>query len=104
MEEINKDNFQEKVHNNEKPVVLDFFGKMCEPCKQLAPVLEKVSENYKEKADFFKIEIENNQEIFAEHGIQSVPTVIIFKEGQPVAETHGLKTEEELTKWIDENI
>ena len=104
MEEINKDNFQEKVHNNKKPVILDFHSEMCGPCKKLAPVLEKVSENYKEKADFFKIGIEENQEIFAEHGVQSVPTLIIFKEGQPVSESQGYKSEEELTKWIDENI
>jgi len=104
MEEINQENFQEKVHNNSKTVIVDFYSETCPPCKQLAPVFEKVAENYKEKADFFKLNIIKNQEIFAEYGIQSIPTLIIFKEGTPSAETTGFKDEQALSSWLDENI
>tara|TARA_Y100000310_G_C20680575_1_gene815702 strand:- start:798 stop:1112 length:315 start_codon:yes stop_codon:yes gene_type:complete len=104
MEIIKKDNFQERVHNSEKPVILDFYGEMCQPCKQIAPILENLSQKYKKKANFYKIEIMENQEIFAEYGVSSVPTIILFKFGSPVAEITGLKTEEELDKWIQQNI
>jgi len=49
MEEINKDNFKEKVTQNIKPVIIDFYGDTCQPCKELSPILEKVSEKYKDK-------------------------------------------------------
>ncbi|MBT4577300.1 thioredoxin [Candidatus Woesearchaeota archaeon] len=104
MEEISKDNFEEKVHNNPKTVVVDFYSETCPPCKQLAPVFESVSEKLKDKADFFKIKLEGNQEIFAEYTVRSVPTVIILNQSAPVAESMGFKDEETLTNWIEENL
>ncbi len=104
MEEISKNNFEEKVHNNKKTVVVDFYSETCPPCKLLAPVFEKVAEKLKDKADFFKIKLEENQEIFAEYTIRSVPTVIIMKESAPIAESIGFKDEETLTSWIEENL
>jgi len=103
MEAITKDNFQEKVHND-KIVVVDFSSQMCAPCKLLAPVYERVSEKFKDKADFFTIEMIGNQEIFAEYGIRSVPVVIIFKEGKPIAESQGFTGEEKLEKFFEENL
>ncbi len=104
MEEISKENFEEKVHNNSNNVVVDFYSETCPPCKQLAPVFESVSENLKNKADFFKIKLEGNQEIFAEYGIRSVPTIIVLKQSAPIAESMGFKDEETLTNWIEENL
>lgn len=104
MEEISKNNFEEKVHNNEKTVVVDFYSDTCPPCKLLAPVFEKVAEKLKDKADFFKIKLEENQEIFAEYAIRSVPTVIILKQSAPIVESLGFKDEETLTNWINENL
>tara|TARA_Y100000310_G_scaffold306798_1_gene348279 strand:+ start:995 stop:1309 length:315 start_codon:yes stop_codon:yes gene_type:complete len=104
MEEITKNDFQEKIHQNDKPLVLDFFSDMCQPCKQLAPVLETVEDKYRGKVDFFKINIMGNQEIFSEYGVQSVPTIIIFKSGSPVAESMGYKDESALSAWVEKNI
>ena len=104
MEEISKNNFEEKVHNNQNTVVVDFYSETCPPCKQLAPVFETVSEKLKDKADFFKIKLEENQEIFAEYTVRSVPTVIILKQSTPIAKSLGFKDEETLTSWIEEHL
>ena len=104
MEEISKNNFEEKVHNNKKTVVVDFYSNTCPPCKQLAPVFESIAEKLKNKADFFKIKLEENQEIFSEYTIRSVPTVIILKQSAPIAESLGFKDEETLTSWIEEHL
>ncbi|MDP3917074.1 MAG: thioredoxin [Nanoarchaeota archaeon] len=104
MEEINQENFQEKVHHSEKPVLVDFWSEECQPCIQLAPVLERVAENYKDKLNFYKINIAGNAEIFTEHGVRSVPTLIIFKNGSPASESVGFKDENFLSDWIEENL
>ncbi len=101
MEEITKDTFQEKVHNSEKPVVVDFWGEGCQPCVKLAPVFEKVAETLKDKIDVFKINIVGNAEIFAEYGVASVPTLVVFKNGEPVANNIGFIEEEALQSWIE---
>jgi thioredoxin 1 len=103
MESITKDNFKEKLQNDKK-VVVDFSSYTCAPCKLLAPVYEKVSEKFKEKAEFFTIEMIGNQEIFAEQGIRSVPVVIIFNQGKPIAESQGFTGEERLEKFLDDNL
>ncbi len=104
MEELSKSNFQEKVHNNPRTTVVDFYSETCPPCKMLAPVFDSVSEKLKDKADFFKIKLEDNQEIFAEYAIQSVPTVMILKQSAPVSESLGFKDEDALMSWLNENI
>lgn len=104
MEELNQNNFQEKVHHSEKPVLVDFWGEGCQPCIQLAPVFEKVSNKYKNKVNFYKIGIVGNAEIFTEHGVRSVPTLILFKDGSPVAESVGYKDENALSEWIEDNL
>jgi len=103
MEMITKDNFQEKVHQSEKPVIVDFYGEMCQPCKQMEPIIDKIEEQLKDKFQFYRIEIIGNQELFVEHGVASVPTLMIFKDGQPVADLRGLQAEEDVMKWITDN-
>ena len=85
MEIINQNNFNEKVANG--VVLVDFFATWCGPCKMIAPVLEQLSEKYEGKASIYKVDIDQSMALAAKYGIQAVPTMILFKDGEPV-QTH----------------
>ena len=80
--------------------VLDFSATWYGPCKMLAPVLEKLSEEMKGKAEFFKVDVDENPEIAGAFQIQSIPTLMMFKDGQPVSKTMGFQPKEALKKFI----
>lgn len=67
-----------------KIVLVDFFATWCGPCKMIAPLIEQVSEEYAGKAVVVKIDVDEEPELAAQYGIESIPTVILFKDGQPI--------------------
>lgn len=87
MEIINEKNFDEKIANG--VVLVDFFANWCGPCKMIAPVLEKLSEKYNGQMSFYKVDCDQSQAICMRYGIQSIPTLIIFKDGQVAKQSVG---------------
>lgn len=85
MEIINQTNFNEKI--SEGVVLVDFFAVWCGPCKMVAPVLEKLAEQYEGRAKIYKVDVDQSNALAAQFGVQAVPTMILFKDGQPV-KTH----------------
>jgi thioredoxin len=79
---IDASKFQSEVVKAETPVVVDFYADWCGPCKMVSPVLEKLSEEYVGKAKFVKINTDDNQELAAQFGIMSIPTVMFFSKGK----------------------
>lgn len=77
------ENFDALIRDN-KLVLVDFFATWCGPCKMIAPFIEEVAEEYEGKAVVAKIDVDEAQEIAAEYGISSIPTVILFKDGAPI--------------------
>lgn len=75
-----------------QPVIVDFYATWCPPCKQLTPVFEKVSNQYKEKIKFIKVDIDQGKSIANQKNVQSVPTLIFFKDGKEIFRTSGFKT------------
>jgi thioredoxin 1 len=106
MHEITKNDFDKKVLNNKKMVVVDFSGKDCQPCQRLKPVWEKVSKQYKDKEyiDFFTIEMKGNEEVFSKVGVMTIPHIIFFNEGKIVDELIGFKNEVALLEFLKKNI
>ena len=103
MEQINKEKFDELL-KGDKPVVCDFFATWCGPCKMLAPVMEEVSKEFEDKAVFVKVDIDENMELSTRYGIMSIPLVVIFKDGEPVAKSLGYTTVEETKEFLESNL
>lgn len=93
--------FAEKVENTKGVVVVDFFANWCGPCKMLAPVFDGVSKEMKDKARFFKIDIDESGYIAQKYRIAAVPTMIIFKDGVPVENLAGFMPRENITKKVN---
>lgn len=82
MEIINQTNFNEKIASG--VVLVDFFATWCGPCKMVAPILEKIAEQYAGKASIYKVDVDQSTALAARFGVQAVPTMVLFKDGQPV--------------------
>lgn len=89
---------------NADVAVVDFSAEWCGPCKMMAPVLEEISAQYEGKVSFFNMDVDENQEIAASYGINSIPNLILFKKGEKVSDSVGFKPAEALTLWIDTNL
>jgi thioredoxin 1 len=74
--------FRSKVLEADKPVLVDFYTTWCGPCKRLAPVIDKLADEYKDRAKFVKVDVDKLRKLAKEYGITSVPTVLIFKDGK----------------------
>lgn len=87
-----------------KPVLVDFFATWCGPCKMQSPILDQVKEKVGDDATIVKVDIDRNRELAMKYRVQSVPTLILFKDGEPVWRTVGVHTYDLLTAKIYEHI
>ena len=98
---LNSNEFAENVENTKGVVVVDFSATWCGPCKMLAPVFEGVSTKMGDKAKFFKVDIDQNNNIAQKYRIAAVPTMIIFKDGVPVENLAGFMPEQNITNKVN---
>lgn len=83
-------NFSEII-GSDKPTLVDFFATWCGPCKMQAPILEQVKANVGDRATILKVDIDTNQDLATHYGVQSVPTLIVFRKGEAVWRTSGVQ-------------
>lgn len=95
--------FQEII-NSQKPTLVDFFATWCGPCKVQGPILEKVKEKVGDAASIVKVDIDKNPELAARYRVQSVPTLVLFKNGEPVWRTVGVQQADLLEAKINEHV
>ena len=99
---VDDSDFDEKVLNNKKIVLCDFWAEWCGPCKQISPILEELSEELqKDKITIVKVNIDDNPETPSKYGVMSIPTLLLFKEGKLVSTQVGLQQKNELKSWIE---
>lgn len=89
--EFTDDNFEAEVLKSDKPVLVDFWAEWCSPCRMLAPYIEQFATEFGDKVKVGKLDVENNQSIAGRFNIRSIPTVVLFKNGQPAETIVGLR-------------
>jgi len=94
--------FKEQVLESKEPVLVDFWASWCEPCKMVGPVVEELSEEYKGKLKVGKVNVDENPEVPSQYGVMSIPTIMVFKNGEPQKTIVGAQPKDEFKKQIDE--
>ena len=102
---LTTDDFKTTLNNEEGlPVFVDFFAEWCGPCKMAAPIVDKLAGEYEGKMIIAKLDVDGHNQIAAEYGVMSIPTAIIFKDGEEVDRTIGFPGEDGFRKMIDGNL
>jgi len=92
--------FETEVLKSSEPVVVDFWAEWCGPCKMIAPALEEISNEMEGKVKIAKINIDENQNMAMKYGVRSIPMLIMFKDGEPMAQQVGAAPKGKLEDWI----
>lgn len=103
LKHIDGSKLNEEIKASSKLVIVDFYATWCGPCQMLAPVLEKVSSS-RADCDILEVDIDKSQNTAVEYGIQVVPTLIIFKNGEKLKQLEGYLNENELSEIIEEYV
>ncbi len=97
---FNDQNFESEVLQSSVPVLVDFTATWCGPCRALAPIIEKVADDYQGKVKVGKIDIDQTPEITRKYGVRSVPTIILFHNGEKTGQHVGLTTQEKILQLL----
>lgn len=101
---LREENFKKFVDDSQVPVLVDFWAEWCGPCKMIAPVVEDVANEFKGKVQVAKLDVDENQDVAASLKVISIPTLILFKDGNELERSIGYKTKDELRRIIDKHL
>jgi len=98
------ENFENEVIKSDKPVLVDFWAEWCGPCRAVAPIMDELASEYDGKAKIGKINVDEQGELAAKYRIMSIPTVMLFKNGEIVDKVIGARTKADFAKMIENNL
>jgi len=98
---ISDSSFDQVVLESQVPVLVDFWAPWCGPCRVIAPIVEELAEEYGNRVAVGKFNVDGNAQTPTKYGIQSIPTLLLFKNGKPVQQLVGLKSKKELKQILD---
>lgn len=98
---ITASNFEQEVLRSDKPVLVDFFANWCGPCKMLAPVLREIASEYAGTLRVGKINVDEQRELAMHFQVSSIPMLVLFKDGSPVAKSIGLQSKAQIAAMVE---
>ncbi len=99
--EVTEANFQHEVLQSEIPVLVDFWAEWCGPCKMIAPIVEEISEDYGDKIRVGKLDADEHLSVVQMYGVMGIPTLILFKGGEPVVRITGFRPKEAVVEKLE---
>ena len=96
--------FEADVLKSDKPVLVDFWADWCGPCKMIGPSLEEIADELADKVTIAKMDIVENTEVAGQLGVQSIPLLVLFKDGKPVAKKLGAAPKGQLKQWLESEL
>lgn len=98
--QISQEEFEGKINGTNKKVLIDCYAEWCGPCKMISPIIDELSEEI-DTCEFYKLNIDEGEEIARKYDIMSIPTILIFKDGNLIDKSVGFRTKEELAEIIN---
>jgi thioredoxin 1 len=102
--QVEDSTFNDVVVEAATPFLVDFWAPWCGPCRAIAPLVEELAGEYEGRIGFGKVNVDENPKVATEYGVRSIPTLLIFKDGKPMAQIVGLRSKEELKKQLDASL
>ncbi len=102
--EFSDQNFEQEVLGSDKPVLVDFWAEWCAPCRMLSPAIEAVAGEYAGRAKVGKVNVDENQSVTSRYNIRSIPTLLVFKNGEIKEQIVGTTSKDNLAKLLDKNL
>lgn len=99
--ELTDDNFEQEVLKSDVPVLVDFWAEWCAPCRAIAPAVEEIAEEYQGKAKVGKLDVDSNPKVAVEYGIRSIPTLLVFKNGEIAEQIIGAVPKAQLVSKLE---
>lgn len=99
---LTSENYEEEVLKADKPVLVDFYAKWCGPCQRMSPIIDEIAEETIEQIKVGKVNVDENQELAMKYGVETIPTILILKNGEIKNTFVGIKDKSEILKAIGE--
>ncbi len=101
---ITKENFEDEVIRSDKPVLVDFWAEWCGPCRMVAPIIDQIATEYKDKVKVAKINVDEQNELAGNFKIMSIPTLKVFKNGKEVESVMGARSKESIADMLNKHL
>ena len=98
---VNTNTFEQEVLRSDRPVLVDFYADWCGPCQVIKPILEEIADDYDDRIDVRKVDVDENQSLAQQYGVRGIPTLLLFSDGETRETVVGLRSKSQLVELLD---